>query len=123
FRSWDGRGESTLLAELILRYFNVPDFETLAVRLGDGTFGDDHIKSATPLVFEASVAGDRLARQMVYEQGLELGLAANVILRRLHLASEDVDVVLGGSVFYGQGDLLMNTVREVILDFAPNVSI
>lgn len=123
FRAWDGRGEPTLLSELILRHFSAPDFETVAVWLGDGTMGDEHIKSVAPLVFEASEAGDAQARQMIYEQGLELGLAANAILRKLDLAGEDVDVVLGGSVFYGKGDLLMDTVRGVILEFAPNVTI
>lgn len=123
FRSWDGRGEPTLLADSILRHFDTPDYETLAVRLGDGTLGDGHIKSVAPLVFEVSEAGDGLARQMIYEQGLELGRAAIAILRKLNLADDEVDVVLGGSVFYGQGDLLMTTVRKVILEDAPRVII
>ena len=123
FRTWDGRGEPTLLADMILKHFDAPDFETVAVRLGDGTLNDSHIKSVAPLVFEAAEAGDALAHQFIYEQGYELGLAAQAVLRKLDLAREDVDVVLGGSVFYGKGDLLMKTVREVILSDAPGVTI
>jgi N-acetylglucosamine kinase-like BadF-type ATPase len=123
FRSWDGRNPPTLLADMILKHFNVPDFETLAIQLGDGTLNDEHIKSVVPLIFEATEAGDFQARQMIYEQGIEIGLAANAVLRRLDFVESDVDVVLGGSVYYGQGRLLMDTVRQTILDFAPGVTI
>jgi N-acetylglucosamine kinase-like BadF-type ATPase len=123
FRSWDGRGEPTLLADIVLKHLGAPNFETLAEQLGDGTLNDAHIKSVAPLVFEAAEAGDILAHQFIYEQGYELGLAATAILRKLDLTEQDVDVVLGGSVFYGKGDVLMQTVYSVIFKTAPHVTI
>ena len=123
FRTWDGRGEPTLLADIVLKHLGAPNFETLAEQLGDGTLNDAHIKSVALLVFEAADAGDMLAQQFIYEQGYELGLAATAILRKLDLTEQDVDVVLGGSVFYGKGDLLMQTVYSVIFETAPHVTI
>jgi N-acetylglucosamine kinase-like BadF-type ATPase len=123
FRSWDGRGEPTLLADLILAKLDAPDFETVASRWGQNQISDDQLKSLAPLVFDACEAGDALARQFVYEQGLELGISANAALRQTDLQATDCDVVLAGSIFYARGTLLMQTVTETILGYAPNVQI
>lgn len=123
FRAWDGRGEPTLLADMVLKALDAPDFPTVASRWGQGEISDDLLKSLAPLVFDASEAGDALARQFVYEQALELGNSANAMLRKVNLVDSDCDVVLGGSVFYGKGDLLMHTVQQTIREAAPNVQI
>ena len=123
FRSWDGRGEPTLLAELILEALDAPDFPTIASRWGQNQISDEQLKSLAPIVFDASVRGDRVAQQFVYEQGFELGAAANAMLAKAQLNEADCDVVLGGSVFYGKGDLLMSTVTGVISGYAPAVRI
>ena len=123
FRSWDGRGEATLLVPMILQALDAPDFETVASRWGQNQISDEQLKNLAPLVFEASEAGDMVAWQMVYDQGVELGTAANAVLRKVDLRETDCDVVLGGSVFYGKGSLLMDTVHAVIHKFAPAVTI
>jgi N-acetylglucosamine kinase-like BadF-type ATPase len=123
FRSWDGRGEPTILVELILEALGAPDFPTIASRWGQNQIDDEQLKSLAPLVFEASKAGDMLAQQFVYEQGLELGTAANAMLTKVNLIDSDCDVVLSGSVFYGEGDLLMGTINKTISEFAPNAKI
>lgn len=46
--------------------------------------------------------------------GEEAGVTANTIIRRLSLEGEDVEVVLGGSVFKGRGPLLVDTVTQVV---------
>lgn len=123
FRSWDGRGEPTLLADLILKQLDATDFDAIANRWGQNQISDDQLKSLAPLVFDASEAGDALARQFVYEQGLELGISANAVLRQTDLQNTDCDVVLAGSIFYAKGTLLMETVTQTIHDFAPSVQI
>ncbi len=119
FRAWDGRGEPTLLADAILQALGVPDFETIAERWVRRELNHQRLKSLAPLVFEVSEAGDPVARRLLHDQGVELGTAANAILRRLNLADEDCDVVLGGSLFYGKGDLLMNIVHKMVHGVAP----
>ncbi len=123
FRSWDGRGEPTLLAELILKALDAPDFPTVASRWGKGEIDDSQLKSLAPLVFEANEAGDAVARQYIYEQGVELGTAANAMLDKVDLTDSDCDVILGGSVFYGKGDLLMNTITQTIRAVSTTVKI
>jgi N-acetylglucosamine kinase-like BadF-type ATPase len=119
FRAWDGRGQPTMLADAILRALNAPDFETLAERWVRHELTQQHVNSLTPLVFDVSEAGDPVARDIIRGQGVELGVGARAILRRLDLTEVDCDVVLGGSVFYGKGDLLMNSLKEVVGAAAP----
>jgi N-acetylglucosamine kinase-like BadF-type ATPase len=114
FRAWDGRGKETMLTSAILKAFDAPDFETLAERYVQEQITEQHINDLAPLVFEVSEQGDEVARQLIYEQGVELGTAANAVLRRLDLLEEDCDVVLGGSMAYGKGSLLMDTVTEIV---------
>lgn len=123
FRSWDGRGEATVLADLILKALGAPDFPTIASRWGQNQISDEQLKSLAPLVFEAGQAGDSVARQFIYEQGLELGTSANAMLEKVNLIDSDCDVVLGGSIFYGKGDLLMHTINSTISEFAPKVKV
>jgi N-acetylglucosamine kinase-like BadF-type ATPase len=118
FRSWDGRGQPTNLQEAILRALDAPDFETLAERWVQGQLTSEQVYNLAPLVFEVSDAGDAVAQELIRDQGIEFGAAANAILHKLNLVDEDCDVVLGGSLIYGKGDLLMNTVREVIASTA-----
>jgi N-acetylglucosamine kinase-like BadF-type ATPase len=120
FRAWDGRGKETLLTSAILKAFNVPNFETLAERYVQEQITEQHINNLAPLVFDASEQGDEVARQLIYEQGIELATAANAVLRRLDLLDDDCDVVIGGSMAHGKGSLLMNTVNAVVHDSAPN---
>jgi len=119
FRAWDGRGASTLLQDMVLRALNVDDMETLAERIVLNQITYQHTLELAPLVFKAAVAGDEVACQLLRQQGEEIGITILAILRRLDLLDTDCDVVLGGSVFYGEGPLLMDTVRKYIEPAAP----
>lgn len=123
FRAWDGRGEPTLLSDAILQALGVPDYETVARHWVEHKITYDDIKGLAPLVFEVSEAGDTVAQRLIREHGVELGISANAVLRKLNLVDEDCDVVLGGSVFYGKGNLLIDTVKAEIHRTAPGVTI
>ncbi len=112
FRAWDGRGESTLLQEAVLQAFNAPDFPTLAEYWADRKVTYDHVRHLAPLIFEISAQGDAVATKIIYDQGVELATSAIAMLRKLDLMDVDCDVVLGGSLFWGKGDLLLKTVRK-----------
>jgi N-acetylglucosamine kinase-like BadF-type ATPase len=123
FRSWDGRGEPTLLAEMILRAFDAADFDALAALYAQGQVSDLQIGDLAPLVFEASESGDAVAQSILREQGKELGISALAALKKLDLVNDDCDVVLGGSVFRGKGALLIDTVRTTVNRAAPNANV
>jgi N-acetylglucosamine kinase-like BadF-type ATPase len=95
-RAWDGRGKPTVLK----------------LHREEITYRD--LLDLVPLLFEAAWAGDEVARELVVQMGTEVGVSANALIRRLGLENEDVEVVLGGSVFKGKGPLLVDTVRYVV---------
>jgi N-acetylglucosamine kinase-like BadF-type ATPase len=119
FRSWDGRGEKTMLQEAVLKHFGAPNYEALAEMYVQRKVTNPMIRSFAPVVFELSAAGDAVAQTIIRDEGIELGTGANAILRRLNLTDTDCDVVLGGSLTFGKGSLLMDTVREVVHKQSP----
>jgi N-acetylglucosamine kinase-like BadF-type ATPase len=129
-RSWDGRGEPTVLAEMVLAALEVPSVEDLISQLYEHQFDpnqdllDQHrLLSLVPLVFEAAYAGDGVAQALLVRLGTEVGVTANAIIRRLGLETSDVEVVLGGGVFKGKGPLLLDTVTQVVHQLAPRATI
>jgi len=123
FRAWDGRGEPTALTDAILKAFDAPDFETLAEWWVQNKLTNRSVRNLAPLVFEVCEAGDAVARRLIQNEGGELGIAANAVLRRLNLTGEDCDVVIGGSLSHGVGNVLMNTITEVVHECAPNAKV
>ena len=123
FRAWDGRGERTVLADAILLAFDAPDFETVAELWVQGKLTQQQVEELVPLIFELSELKDPVAQRLIREEGVELGVSANAVLRKLKLEDEECDIVLGGSVAYGKGDLLLCTVKEEVARFAPKATV
>lgn len=119
FRAWDGRGKPTRLQDMVLKTLGAPDMPALAEQLVQGQVTAPQVIALAPLVFSAAAAGDALARRLVRDQGREIGISILAILRRLDLLETACQVVLGGSVFYGEGSLLMNTIKKTICLSAP----
>ena len=76
FRTWDGRGEPTLLADIVLKHLGAPNFETLAEQLGDGTLNDAHIKSVALLVFKRLMLAT-CGPTIYLRAGLRAGIGGN----------------------------------------------
>jgi hypothetical protein len=71
------------------------------------------------LLFQAALGGDEPAQALIIWLGEELGTSAAAVIRRLGVADLPVEVVLGGSVFKGQGPLLTDTLLQVVHRAAP----
>lgn len=122
-RAWDGRGKPTLLTALVLRALEVDSVEKLLALLYHEQIDPQDLLDLVPLLFEAGESGDQVAQELIVRMGTEVAVAANALIRRLSLAEEDVEVVLGGSVFKGKGDLMLNTVTRLVHDEAPKARI
>jgi N-acetylglucosamine kinase-like BadF-type ATPase len=118
-RAWDGRGRPTRLTGLVLEATQTPSEEALLMKLYRGEVDEQAVLALVPLLFEAAVDGDEVSAELVTAMGREAGLSANVIIQRLGLEEEDVEVVLAGSIFKGKGPLLLDTVAEVVRQKAP----
>lgn len=122
-RAWDGRGKLTALTGLVLSRLCVASEEELLVKLHHREIPRSELLDLVPLLFTAALAGDRVAGSLVIQMGTEVGVSANALIRRLGLETTDVEVVLGGSVFKGEGPLLVDTITEVVHRQAPRARI
>lgn len=122
-RAWDGRGKPTLLTRLVLDALEVGSEEALLVKLYHDEIGGRALLGLVPLLFDAALEQDEAAADLIVRMGEEAGMTANAIIRRLSLAQEDVEVVLGGSIFKGRGPLLIDTVTQVVRRQAPRARI
>jgi len=122
-RAWDGRGKPTMLLRMVLDALGVSSLEFLLQMLYHEQLEQHQLLGLVPLLFEAAYAGDEVACQLVREVGMEVGVTARTLIRRLSLQDKDVEVVLGGSIFKAKGPLLIDAVKEVIHEVAPRASI
>jgi N-acetylglucosamine kinase-like BadF-type ATPase len=122
-RAWDGRGQPTRLSRLVLDALETDSESALLSRLYHGAIDRSRINDLAPLLFEAADGGDTVARELVARMGEEVGVTANALIHRLGLESTDVEVVLGGSVFKGQGTLLIDVATMIVRREAPRARI
>jgi N-acetylglucosamine kinase-like BadF-type ATPase len=123
-RSYDGRGDRSVLEKRVPAVLGISSFEELPARIRDETIDwEAACAELPPLLFEVAAAGDEVARGLVARVGEEVGTTAAALIERLELQETDVEVVLGGSVFRGEGSLLLETVRTTIRKPAPRARV
>jgi len=122
-RAYDGRGKPTALMQIALDHWEAEDMERLARILYYNRESWKKIYSLCPKVFEAACAGDEAASGIIRKYGEEAGISANALIRRLGLENDEFEVVLAGSVFKGQGTLMIDTVKELVRPVAPNAKV
>ena len=119
----DGRGKPTVLTGTVLDRLGYSSVDALLKAIVAGQVDQTLMFSLCPLVFEAANAGDEVAVEIVVKQGLALAEYATAAIRRFDLEDMEFDVVLSGSLFKGQGPLLIDTVTQAIHRVAPRVRI
>ena len=118
-RAWDGRGEPTLLTGLVLDALQQSSEEALIESLYFEKIQHRQLIKLVPLIFQAALAGDKPAADLIVRMGVEIGVTAKALIRRFEMQNLDVEVVLAGGVFKGEGPLLIDTVRQEIHKEAP----
>lgn len=94
-RSFDGRGEATLLSSLIFDFWSITDEKQLIEKVYS-TGDKSNIASLSPLVEKAAARGDRTALAVIERNAEELtGLVASIYKR---LMLEDMQLSLLGSL-------------------------
>jgi N-acetylglucosamine kinase-like BadF-type ATPase len=122
-RAEDGRGSPTLLAGLVLQRLKLPSVEALLRGMASGDVRQADRLSLAPLVFQASAAGDAVADEIIVRHGAALAEYATALIRRFDMADLEFEVVLSGSVFKGEGSLLVDTVSDHVHRVAPRARV
>ena len=122
-RAEDGRGAPTLLTGMLLERLQQPSpYELMRELYHQQLAGQGILRGLlqhVPLIFRAAVEGDGPAQDLIARLGEELGVSAVAVIRRLQLERLPVEVVLGGSVFKGEGPFLVDAIQAAVHRTAP----
>lgn len=117
-RSWEEREPPTVLVDRLCDTFGFTGMDALFHAVGTGT-GPDPMAVA-PLAVAAAAGGDAPCAALVGRFGHEYGLAVGTALRRVGLAGASPETVaLGGLVRMAAGGVLLDALRDALLEQAP----
>jgi N-acetylglucosamine kinase-like BadF-type ATPase len=118
-RAQDGRGKPTVLANTVPAHFGLADPLAVSVALHLGELPESRLVELPPVLFDAARDGDRVAGEVVLRLADEVTAVAAAAIRRLAMAGDDPDVVLGGGLLRAGLPLLDDAVRVGIQRQAP----
>ena len=109
-RAEDGRGKPTELLPAVLAHYGETSIMKVVEKLHfEEVIFDPH--ALCPILFEVAGRGDAVAQSLVDRLVEEIVLLSTVSLQKLDLVDEPVDVVLGGGVMTGTGEIVLGPVR------------
>jgi len=118
YRAETGRPPQTSLRERVLDLFHLPDVDALMRGFEGGRIPSGHVHDLAPFVFEEAGKGDKAAIKIVSHFGS--GCAELLVngIKRLGMASLEVEIVLSGGIFKAESPLLReiltrDTIKEV----------
>jgi N-acetylglucosamine kinase-like BadF-type ATPase len=100
-RSLDARGEATSLTNQLYEHLGVSTLEGLYTKIYADYRTKEQIASLAPLVTEAEVKGDLVARDILVHSVNELTRMVDAVINQLQLREQSVPVVMTGSLFQG----------------------
>lgn len=121
-RAHDGRGQPTLLKQMILDHWRLAHLDDLRTVVYRSTYPRPEIAALAPVVEQAARQGDALARQIYTQAAHELALAATTVISSLGMQGEPVNVVLSGGV-YQADDLIIEPFTRAVQRVAPQAQI
>lgn len=96
-RSFDGRGERTLLEPMLCRHYGVRNLREVTPLIRKTGWAKREIASLAPLVDAAALRGDPVARLILEQEGVEICRMVGAVAGRLRF-SGPFETVLVGSV-------------------------
>jgi N-acetylglucosamine kinase-like BadF-type ATPase len=118
-RATDGRGASTSLARLVPAHFGRKTPGALVRDLYYGRLAQSRLSELSPLVFEAAIDRDAVARSIVDRLADELAVMVAALVRRTQLARQAPEVVLAGGVFRNRDDAFYARLDRSVQASAP----
>jgi len=120
WRARDGVTGPTLMTGLFVERSGLPDVDALFHAMYHGRVKPDDLQPMAKLVFDAALAGDAIACDILEWGGKYLGEMVNTAARHLNMREDVFDVVMAGSVFKGSSPVLADRLRTQIHRECPN---
>ncbi|HEY8814791.1 MAG TPA: ATPase, partial [Candidatus Dormibacteraeota bacterium] len=88
-----------------------------------GRLDDGRLTELAPVVFVAAGRDDRVARGLIDDVADEVIATAVAAIRRLHLTTREVEVILGGGVIRSNDKVMLDRISVGIAKAAPRALI
>jgi len=121
-KDFDGRGEKTLLRNVLESKFNLNSIDEIVPLIYRNKLDRVAIADLAPLVFDQAKEGEPVAQQIIKETGSEMGKLAKAVAVRLGFTNEKVNVALIGSIFK-QRDMLINEINKELFEVSWDIEI
>jgi N-acetylglucosamine kinase-like BadF-type ATPase len=118
-RAEDGRGQRTLLEQLVPAFFGLTSPAAVTEALYLGRIDPHRLVELAPVVFDAARHRDRVARRILDRVADEIVAFSVATTRRLRLSQRDVEVILGGGIFRANDGAFVGRIRTGIRKVAP----
>lgn len=122
-RAEDGRDPPTALTGMLLAHLGFSTVETMMRASIQKKIPRSRLYSFVPQIFQAVLKGDNTAKKLVIRHGKGMAEYALALIRRYKMQQLQFEVVLAGSLFKGEGPLLIDTIRQEIIREAPEADI
>jgi len=120
--AFDGRSPKTSLSELICSKLGVASPSDLPGVIYNSDSETVDIAHLAELVYDAALAGDQVAQEILAAAGRDLGKLAISVIEKLVLGALEFRVACVGSVFRS-GEFVLAPLREAVLAAAPRARI
>jgi N-acetylglucosamine kinase-like BadF-type ATPase len=122
---YTGRGPSTMLTELLCARNGVTTGEELLelISRADSRMRSPEVTNMTPLVLQATEAGDLVSRGILEEIGHALGETAGHVAAHLDMRELDFKVVLSGGLFRAPNRYMLDELELGVRRTAPRASL
>jgi len=122
-RAGDGRGRPTALTMLVPEHFGCPDAESVLSQIYAGQIAELRLSELARVLLDAAAAGDAEARAAADVLADEVVTFATAAIRRLGVADQPVEVVLGGGIFDTSDHDFHHRVAQGIAAVAPTAQL
>lgn len=115
----DGRGNPTILSRYATEYFRTSTPEDVMVAIYTPQTDNAKIAGFARFVVKAAKEKDKIALEILREGGMELGIAAVAVIKKLKLQKKNLPVGFVGSIFRA-GKLITDSLIETVQRTAPH---
>ncbi len=120
-RDFDGRGEKTILKDLILGSLNLSRADELPRWIYREKIPIKEIAALAPLVFAAFKKGDKVAKELINKTVSETYLSISTVAKKTDLVKEEFEIGLVGGIF--NEPLMIKLLEEKIKESLPKAKL
>ncbi len=119
--SFDGRSIPSSLEQMVLKHFEVEDFNDLKAKVYFPILNKAQVAELAKVCVDAHQQGDKVATQILDDMALDLLNMAEAVIRRLEFTNEAAEVICSGGI--AKLPFIFEKVKSALAPKYPKLSI